>query len=200
MNETNPLMDPTDFQLPSLEELYNTYTSEELAKEATRFGTIQTGTYDVQITEAELRPNQADADYAAKDDTTPENRARVARPRFHLTINLSDNGAKKGTIFADASHVVMRTKGGQLDAQSALFGQLENGVTAKGEKLSVPEVIKAAKTYVWKGKVEEVFILDGAEDPKQRFKTATTPEQRAQYTTEGRQPINRLRRVWLPKG
>lgn len=191
-------MTDEQFVLPSLEDLYNTYTSEELAKEATRFGTMPTDTYDLQITDAELRPNQSDADYAAREETTPENKARVARTRFHLTFKVSQNGTGRGTLFADASPIILRDKGGRLDAQSSLFGQLEYGVTPKGEKLAVPEVIKAAKTYQWKGKVEETFIKE-TDDPKDRFKVANTPEQRAQYTQEGRQPINRIRRVWLAK-
>ncbi len=193
------------YELPALDDLFKQYTDSRLVKEATAFGTLATGTYQLEVNDIEIRPGERDLEYAQKEDTTIENKQRAMRHRAHLTTavwTVPDDGVassvvSRGNIFVDVSWVEQRTPKNRLDGMSQRWGQFKKAIDPAND-MSDGEVLKTMKQMDFLGKVEEIWIDDTAEEGE-RIKNARTPEDRAKYGAEGRTAKNIVRRVWLPK-
>ena len=191
-----------EFYMPTLEDLFKVHTDDKLTEERAKFGTILTGTYDLKVEAGttELRPSPSDKEYAAKPDTTPEQKARTRRPRAHLSASLSQEGVSKGKLFFDISWEVVRGLTNRMDTKSGLYEDFKKHIVPEGKKFSVAEILKAIPNYTWKAKISELWKLASLPDGhKDLLKTATTQEQRDAYAKEGREPFNSVNRVWLPK-
>jgi hypothetical protein len=189
-----------EFYMPTLEDLFKIHTEDKLTEERAKFGTILTGNYDLKVDEIELRPSESDKEYAAKPDTTPESKARAARPRAHLSVSLSQEGVSKGKLFFDISWQLQRGPTNRMDNKSGVYEDFKKHVVPEGKKFSVGEILKAIKQFTWKSKVSELWVKESLpQGDKDRLKTATTQEQRDIYAKEGREPFNSVNRVWLPK-
>jgi len=200
MTEETQAQVEQEFYLPTLEDLFKLHTDDKLTDERAKFGTILTGNYDLKVDEIELRPSASDKEYAAKPDTTPENKARAGRPRAHLSVSLSQEGQSKGKLFFDISWLLVRGPTNRMDNKSGVYEDFKKHVVPEGKKMSVGEILKAIKNFTWKAKVSELWVKESLpQGDKDRLKTATTQEQRDIYTKEGREPFNSVNRVWLPK-
>ena len=121
MTEETQAQVEQEFYLPTLEDLFKLHTDDKLTDERAKFGTFITGTYDLKVDEIELRPSESDKEYANKPDTTPENKARAARERAHLSVSLSQEGQSKGKTFFDISWQLVRGPTGRMDNKSGVY-------------------------------------------------------------------------------
>jgi hypothetical protein len=147
--------------LESLASVSTEAISQELIDEATRFGTVPTGDYRLEVSKKEWR-------FAYQPDAAT-GKAQPSRIRAHLQLTVKDpqKGMKKiGTIFPDASPEIVRQANGQMDNKSKLWLQLAKIHNAGKRGISHLALFDEIGKYPYNGKVKELFVVpqsDGTE-------------------------------------
>lgn len=171
----------SDNQELSLEELYNTYTSEQQIKDSYEKRTVPTGRYTFTATKAEPR---------IAGDRSPWP-GRQTGNFFGKLVD--ENGKKVGSIGFDASWEVQQgrpDRNGKVrqDGPSSLWGQM---VTALGMKdKSVADVLTAAASYPL-----NVFVTEVFKDNEGKYQTAWNEEDRQKYRKLGYDSRNYVRSI-----
>jgi hypothetical protein len=158
----------------SLDDLFNTYTTQEQIKASFENRTVATGRYT-------FLANKAQAEIASDMSKTP------GRKQGNFFGQLKDDSGKRvGSVGFNASWEVMHTtdKNGhkRQDKSSSLWGQLVTALDLK--TASVADVIKAAGSYPL-----SVYLNEAFQTPE-GWRTAKTPEQRADYRKAGYESKN----------
>jgi hypothetical protein len=99
-----------------------------------------------------------------------------------------ETGKRAGSVGFDGSWEVHKTANGGLDKPSKLWGQLVKALDMTEKP--VGEVIQAIPSYPFEAYVTEVFVDETASDPKEKWKTALSQEDREAFRKEGRSPRN----------
>ena len=149
----------------NLEELYETYTSDEQIKESFERRTVATGRYVFEPKKASAR-------------IMPENSPFPGRKTGSFFGQLKDDqGNRKGSLGFDASWEVHRRDNGKLDSLAVLWGQLVTALDMKAKP--VGEVVMSAGQYP-----VSVYVTEGFKTPT-GWQTARTPEERTELRKAG---------------
>lgn len=144
----------------NLEELYQTYTSDQQIKDSFERRTVPTGKYVFSAMRASAR-------LANEKSPFP------GRKMGSFFGSLKDHeGKRRGSVGFDASWEVLKKPNGKMDGPSVLWGQLVTALGMKGS--NVAEVITAAGQYPL-----NVYVAEAFRTP-QGWVTARTPEERAE--------------------
>jgi hypothetical protein len=168
----------------SLDELFNTYTSQEQIKESFEKRTVPTGRYTFFASKAEAR-------------VQPENGPQPGRKSGSFFGKLTNGDDKRvGSVGFDASWEVVKLtdKNGRTrpDSQSMLWGQLVTALNMK--ESSVADVITAAGKYPLNVYVTEVY----KDTATNKWTTIKDAEQRSAARSAGfdlRNFVNGISRV-----
>lgn len=158
-------METQEIKELNLEELYETYTSDEQIKESFERRTVPTGRYT-------FTPKKAGA------RVMPENSPFPGRKTGSFFGQLHDNqGQRKGSVGFDASWEIHRRENGKMDGLSVLWGQLCTALDMKAKP--VGEVVMAAGQFP-----TSMYVTESFKTPE-GWRTARTPEERAEYRRLG---------------
>lgn len=176
----------------NVDDLFNAYTDEAAAKEATSFKTVPTGSYQHKGEKVEVGTGDDERIISLYG----RNYAHLQGPI------LTANGDRRGRMFFDVSWIVWRvnpvTKKSEpitdenrervlaeqwpLDKASKLWGQLSTVFDAT--KKPVREVLEMYKMYP-----TMLFVTETFETPE-GWRTPRTPEERAIFASKGYTPKN----------
>lgn len=148
-----------------LEELYNTYTSEEQLKESYERRTVPTGRYTFQAEKVTPRQMSDESPFWA------------GRKLATLSGRLYEGDQPRGRFVFDVSWDVVRRENGKMDGPSMLWGQLVNTLGAKGK--SVGEIVEMARTYPL-----GIYVTESFKTPE-GWRTARTEDERKVYRSAG---------------
>jgi hypothetical protein len=150
----------------NLEDLYGKVTSEEQIKESFERRTVPTGRYILQAERVTPRRLPSDHFLANGEDREVGTFAGPLR---------DDQGNRKGRIMFDASWDIRRKENGKMDGLSVLWGQICTALSRR----DVGEVMDAMKIYP-----VSVYVSESFKTPE-GYRTARTPEERAEYRKRG---------------
>lgn len=165
----------------NMTELYNQFTPAEQVKEGTAKSTVPSNSYLFKAGKYEAR-------------TAPGDHFKYPnRTLYTLNGTIEREGSVLGRIFVDTSRDVdaWRQKNGKMDGPALLWTHLIAALDAQGK--SDGDVLDLAKQYPVEVYVKETF--DAGEhivDPKQRWLSAGTPEERAEFFRQGYRASNRV--------
>ena len=164
----------------TMAELFNTYTSPDLVKEATSRPTLRSGAY--LLTAKKVTPRVGD-----------ERSPWPGRKSINVQYQAEKDGAVAGTLFVEADFdstqaEKYRTKSGRQDKLTRLWGHLVDTLDAK-EK-SVGETIERILQYPVMGQVQEVFTTGTDSEGKNIYKQPKSEEERATFIKAGYEAFN----------
>ena len=167
----------------NLEEYFNEFADAGAMAEASRFRTLPTGSYPIQIKKHEgTKFNGSD------------------RLIVHFTADaLNENGKKAATVFFNATWIPEKNDKGELDRVFKLWEQLTRALfpelkAEERSKKSVGEVINAAMSYPVKAYITESYHVP-AIDGSKKWTTPRTAEEVVQYKTAGYEARNYVQNI-----
>ena len=170
-----------NYEPVNLQDLYNAFTPPEQVKEGTVKSTVPSNNYIFKAEKYEAR--KAPSDHFKYP----------GRVLYTLNGTIEREGSVVGRLFVDASTETdaWRQKNGKLDGPALLWAHLIAALDAQGK--SDGDVLDWAKMYPVEVYVKETFDAgEGIADPKQRWLSAHSPEERAEYFRKGYTASNRV--------
>ena len=172
-------------EVVSMEELFSQYAAETAIQEASRFATVATDKYPIQITKAEGRkyPERTVAHFQAD------------------VLSTDGSNKKRATVFFDASWIEKRTEKGDQDRHFRLWNQISRAVypeltdTQRAAK-SVAETMEMASKYPLLAYITESYEVPDAKGPgRSGWLTPKNDEERARFKSAGYKARNLVQSV-----
>lgn len=163
------------------QDLYNQFTPTEQVKEGTAKSTVPTNTYIFKTERYEAR--KAPSDHFKYP----------GRVLYSLNGTIEREKSVLGRIFVDTSTEVdpWRQKNGKMDGPALLWTHLIAALDAQGK--SDGDVLDMTKLYPVEVYVKETFDVGEQEvDPKRRWLSAHTLEERTELFRKGYRASNRV--------
>lgn len=162
-------------------DLYNQFTPAEQVKEGTAKITVPSGEYILKADRSEAR-------------VAPRDHFRWPGRKLY-TINgpIEKLGQTFGRIFVDMSTEVdgYRARNGRMDGPATLWTHLIAALDAQGK--SDGDVLDIAKRYPLEVYVKETFdVGEHVVNPKDRWLSAKSPEERVEFFGKGYTASNRV--------
>lgn len=176
----------------NVENYFTSFADKSAMEEASRFRTIPTGSYLMQVTKyegiyLELDPRGFWKRVFTEDNTNVDPSWRPGVRYSGVVYNPTDPAKKLRTMYIDASWDNKRDpKTGELDKYFKRWEQLKRAMfpQSKNEEKSVGDVTQALLQYPVSVKVTESFHVEAIDGSKQ-WKTPTQAEEIKQYREAG---------------
>ena len=167
----------------TMQELFNTFTSAELVKEATARPTLRSGDYF--LTAKKVTPRIG-------DERSPWPGRKTLNIQYQAAKD-TEREVSVGTLFVEADFDVeqanqYRTPGGKLDRLSRLWGHIVEALDSKTESVGV--TVERILQYPVIGRVSEVFKAGVDAAGKNIYKQAKSEDERTEFFKSGFEAFN----------